>query len=105
MDLVSLGQIAGLGGIAIGAVVLLVRPLIAKVDKAKPEQLALLRLIAVGAFAIGVLGMVAWAGGGTHVTAGQGGYAAGRDMSGNTFTPAPAGVTAPPATTPAAKPP
>ena len=70
-SLASLGKVAGVGGIAIGAVVLLVRPLIDKAGKAKPEQLALFRLIAIGAFAIGVLGIVAWAmgtgGGSTHV--------------------------------------
>jgi hypothetical protein len=60
-SLASLGKLAGMGGIAIGAVVLLVRPLIDKAGKAKPEQLALFRLIAIGAFAIGVLGIVAWA--------------------------------------------
>src|ERR1700724_264755 len=70
-SLASLGKVAGVGGIAIGAVVLLVRPLIDKAGKAKPEQLALFRLIAIGAFAIGVLGIVAWVmgtgGGSTHV--------------------------------------
>jgi hypothetical protein len=45
-SLASLGKVAGMGGIAIGAVVLLVRPLIDKAGKAKPEQLALFRLIA-----------------------------------------------------------
>jgi len=45
-SLASLGKVAGVGGIAIGAVVLLVRPLIDKAGKAKPEQLALFRLIA-----------------------------------------------------------
>ena len=83
----SLGKVAGVGGIAIGAVVLLVRPLIDKAGKAKPEQVALFRLIAIGAFAIGVLGIVAWvlgSGGGTHVDVGPCAVGAGRDASGNT---------------------
>ena len=88
-SLASLGKLAGMGGIAIGAVVLLVRPLIDKAGKAKPEQLALFRLIAIGAFAIGVLGIVAWAmgtGGGssTHIDVAPCAVGAGRDASGNT---------------------
>ena len=87
-SLASLGKLAGVGGIAIGAVVLLVRPLIDKAGKAKPEQLALFRLIAIGAFAIGVLGIVAWVmgtgGGSTHVDVAPCAVGAGRDASGNT---------------------
>lgn len=85
----SLGKIGGLSGIAIGAVVLLVRPLIEKAGKAKPEQLALLRLIAIGAFAIGGLGIlvsVLDSGGGTHVDVGPCGVGAGRDASGNSVS-------------------
>jgi hypothetical protein len=90
-SLASLGKLAGLGGIAIGAVVLLVRPLIDKAGKAKPEQLALFRLIAIGAFAIGVLGIVAWAimgigGGSPHVDVAPCAVGAGRDASGNTVS-------------------
>jgi len=86
-SLASLGKFAGIGGIAIGAMVLLVRQLVDKATKAKPEQLALFRLIAIGAFAIGALGIVAWAigGGGTHVEVGACGVGAGRDASGNTI--------------------
>ena len=87
MDLAALGKIAGIGGIAIGAMVLLVRPLIDKAIKAKPEQLALFRLIALGAFAIGALGIGAWALGGssgTRVDVGPCAVGSGRDASGNT---------------------
>jgi hypothetical protein len=87
VDLAALGKIAGIGGIAIGAVVLLVRPLIDKAAKAKPGQLALFRLIAIGAFAIGVLGIGAWAlngSGGGHVDVSPCAVGAGRDASGNT---------------------
>jgi hypothetical protein len=84
VDLSALGKI---GGIAIGAVVLMVRPLIDKAAKAKPEQLALFRLIAIGAFASGALGIVAWALGGNggkslHVEPCA--IGSGRDASGNT---------------------
>jgi hypothetical protein len=51
----------------------------------------LLRFVAMGAFGIGALGIIAWlvsglAGGNFTVTSGQGGIAAGRDISGNTIT-------------------
>jgi hypothetical protein len=87
MDLATLGKIAGVAGVAIGAMVLLVRPLIAKAGKAKPEQIALFRLIAIGAFAIGALGIAAsvLGSGGTHVEVGACGVGAGRDASGNTI--------------------
>ena len=62
--LVSLGKIAGIGGIAVGAVVLLIRPLIGKVGPVPAgDRAPLLRLIAIGAFAIGGLGNVAWVAG------------------------------------------
>ncbi len=86
MDLSSLGRIAGLGGIAIGAVVTIVRQLIGKSTKANPEQLALFRLIAIGAFAIGVLGIFAWAAGGTRVDVGPCAVGSGHDASGNTVS-------------------
>jgi len=108
-SLASLGKVAGLGGIAIGLVVLLVRPMIDRVSTVPAAQRApMLRLIAMGAFGIGALGIVAWLISGlsnTSVTAGAGGVAAGRDVSGNTITVAPQGVGAPPAATPAHKPP
>jgi hypothetical protein len=90
MDLASLGslgKIAGVAGIAIGAVVLLVPQLIAKAPGAKPEQIALFRLIAIGAFAIGALGIVAsiLGSGGAQVTPAPCSVGAGRDASGNTI--------------------
>jgi hypothetical protein len=106
----SLGKIAGIAGIAIGMIVLLVRPIIERTS-ALPvaDRAPTFRLLALGAFAIGALGIVAWlvsglSVGNVNVTAGPGGQAAGHDMSGNTITTvAPQGATAPPAATPAAK--
>jgi len=91
--LASLGKVAGLGGIAIGVVALLVRPIIYRASGVPAAQRApLLRFIAMGAFGIGTLGIVAWVvsgvAGGPTVTAGAGGMAAGRDVSGNTVTAA-----------------
>jgi hypothetical protein len=90
-SLASLGKVAGLGGIAIGVVALLVRPLIDRAAGVPAGQRApLLRFIAMGAFGIGALGIIAWVvsglAGGPTVTAGTGGMAAGRDVSGNTVT-------------------
>jgi len=91
-SLAALGKVAGLGGIAIGVVLLLVRPII---DKSKSLPLAqrapLLRMIALGAFGIGALGVVAWWSGNSpaappSVSAGPCGVAAGRDASGNTVS-------------------
>ena len=103
MDLSSLGalgKVAGLGGLAVGVVVLLVRPIIEN-SKSLPmaERAPLLKLVAIGAFGIGVLGIVAWWSGNSptttpSVSAGSCGVAAGRDASSNTVTcgtvPAPA---------------
>jgi hypothetical protein len=60
-QLASLGKVAGIGGIALGVVVLLVRPVIEQ-SATLPEATHgwLLLTIAVGAFALGVLGMVLW---------------------------------------------
>jgi hypothetical protein len=91
-SLAALGKVAGPGGIAIGVVVLLVRPLIDRTPSVPAAQRApLLRLIAMGAFAIGALGIVAWliSGLGGNVTANSGGVAAGRDISGNVSTATP----------------
>ena len=56
-----LGKIAGIGGIAIGAVVLLVRGIIDKTSSVPAKQRAsVLRLLAIGAFGVGALGIVAW---------------------------------------------
>jgi hypothetical protein len=110
MDLSSLstlGKVAGLGGIAIGVVVLLIRPLIDRTASVPAAQRApLLRLVAMGAFGIGALGILAWLISGLqggNVTASGGGVAAGRDISGNVSTATPQGGI-PPAS-PAAKPP
>jgi len=108
-SLESLGKVAGLGGIAIGVVVLLVRPIIDRVSTVPvAERAPTLRFVAMGAFGIGALGMVVWlisglSGG--NVTASGGGVAAGRDVSGTITTNAPQGVSTPPAGAPAAKPP
>ena len=108
-SLASLGKVAGLGGIAIGLVVVLVRTIIDRVSSVPAaERAPMLRFVAMGAFGIGALGIVAWLVSGlsnTSVTAGAGGVAAGRDVSGNTITLAPQSTGAPPAATPAAKPP
>ena len=92
-SLASLGKVAGLGGIALGVVVLLVRPVIDRMSHVPAAQRGpLLRFIATGAFGIGALGIVAWlmsgllVGGNVTVTAGQSGVAAGRNVSGNTIT-------------------
>lgn len=107
-SLASLGKIAGLGGIAFGVVILLVRPIIDRVSSVPPtERAPLLRLVAMGAFGIGALGIVAWVVSGlpgVNVTSGAGGVAAGGNISGNTITTlAPPGAGAPPAAPPAAK--
>jgi len=109
-SLASLGKVAGLGGIALGVVVLLVRPMLDRISSVPPAQRApILRLIAAGAFGIGALGIVAWlisglSGG--NVTSGPGGVTAGRDITGGTITTnAPPSASTPPAGTPAAKPP
>jgi hypothetical protein len=102
-SLASLGKIAGLGGIAIGVVVLLVRPIIQRVSGLPmAERAPTLRLIAMGAFGIGALGIVAWlvsglSIGNVNVTAGPGGQAAGHDMSNNRITTVtPLGAQSPP---------
>lgn len=102
-SLAALGKVAGLGGIAIGVVVLLVRPIISSVSSVPATQRApMLRFVAIGAFGIGALGIIAWLISGLqggNVTASGGGVAAGRDISGPVSTGG-----APPAS-PAPKPP
>jgi hypothetical protein len=99
-SLASLGKVAGLGGIAVGVVVLLVRPIIDRVSAVpSAERAPMLRFIAMGAFGIGALGIVAWLVSGLsggNVTARDGGVAAGRDVSGTITTNAPQGGSAPP---------
>jgi hypothetical protein len=60
-QLKSLGEIAGIGGIALGVVVLLVRPLIATIaGLPKDARAGPVKLIATGCFVIGALGIAAW---------------------------------------------
>ena len=60
-QLKSLGEVAGIGGISLGVVVLLVRPLIATVAGLPQDARAgTVKWIATGCFAIGALGIVAW---------------------------------------------
>jgi hypothetical protein len=101
-SLAALGKVAGLGGIAVGLVVLLVRPIIDRVSSVPAaERAPMLRFVAMGAFGIGALGIVAWvvsgvSVGNVNVTAAPGGQAAGRYMSNNTITTvAPQGATPP----------
>jgi uncharacterized membrane protein YvlD (DUF360 family) len=86
-SLASLGKVAGLGGIAVGAIVLLIRPIIKQaLGLPAAERAPMLRLIALGAFAVGVLGIVAWLAMGLgrgSVTGGTCGVAAGGNASGN----------------------
>ena len=58
-SLASLGKVAGLGGIAIGLVVLLVRPMIDRVSTVPAAQRApMLRLIAWGRSALARSGLL-----------------------------------------------
>src|SRR4051812_15509176 len=62
-QLAGLGKVAGIGGIALGVVVLLLRPLIEQVlpglePSARAEAV---QVIAIGAFSLGALGIVTWA--------------------------------------------
>ena len=60
-SLAELGKVAGLAGIAIGMIVLIARPMIERTkDLPRAERAPTFRLIAVGAFAIGGLGILAW---------------------------------------------
>jgi hypothetical protein len=86
--LASLGKFAGLGGIAVGAIVLLMSPIIKQVlGLPAAERAPTLRFIALGAFAFGALCILAWLaiglGGGGSVTGGACGVAAGGNASGN----------------------
>jgi hypothetical protein len=108
-SLASLGKVAGLGGIAVGVVVLLIRPIIDRASAVPPaERAPMLRFLSMGAFGIGALGILAWlisglSGG--NVTSGPGGVAAGGNISGSTInTNAGQGASAPPAGTPAKSP-
>jgi hypothetical protein len=60
-QLAGLGKVAGIGGIALGVVVLLVRPVIEQSATLPGATRGwLLLTIAVGALALGALGMVLW---------------------------------------------
>ena len=79
-SLASLGKVAGIGGIAIGMIVLLVRPIIDGASSLpRAERGPTLRLIAIGAFGVGALGILAWLAsgltGGVSVTSGACGVA------------------------------
>jgi hypothetical protein len=64
-QLKSLGEIAGIGGMALGVVVLLLRPLIGTIaGLPKDARAGSVKLIAVGCFVIGALGIAAWTFGG-----------------------------------------
>jgi hypothetical protein len=71
-----LGRVAGLAGISVGAVVLLLNALIGTIPDVPPDQRAdLVRLLAILSFGIGIVGIVAWfasrrVAGGTVATAG-----------------------------------
>jgi hypothetical protein len=72
-QLEALGKVAGIGGIAIGAVVLLIRGIIDKTSSLPAKQRAsTLRFLAMGAFGVGALGIMAWVAngwsGGQHAT-------------------------------------
>jgi hypothetical protein len=90
MDLESLGtlgKVAGLGGIATGVVVLLIRPVIGRASVLPvAERTPLLRLIALGAFGLGALGIIAWllsAAPGVKVTGGPCSVTSAGSASGN----------------------
>jgi hypothetical protein len=107
-SLASLGKIAGLGGIAIGAVVLLIRPIIDRVSSVPTAARApMLRFVAMGAFGVGALEIVAWLVSGLsvgNVNADRGGVAIKGDITNSTVTTgATPGAAAPPVGTPAAK--
>jgi hypothetical protein len=60
-QLAGLGKVAGIGGIALGVVVLLLRPVIEQSATLPPATRGwLLLTIAVGALALGALGIVLW---------------------------------------------
>jgi uncharacterized membrane protein YvlD (DUF360 family) len=57
----KLGSIAGVAGIAMGLIALLVRPIVDHVSVLpKAQRGPMLRLVTVGAFAIGALGILVW---------------------------------------------
>src|SRR4051794_22964633 len=83
-QLKSLGEAAGIGGIALGVVVLLVRPLIGTIA-GLPEsaRAGTVKWIAVGCFTIGALGIVAWTLGGRSSVSTSGGQSPAVISNGN----------------------
>jgi hypothetical protein len=94
-----LGKVAGIGGISVGAVILVFNALIGAIPGLPPDQQAdVVRLLAFLGFGIGVIGIIAWSASGRaspptptiSVTADRGGMAAARDnIIGATKTPKP----------------
>jgi hypothetical protein len=81
-----LGKVAGIGGIAIGAVVLLLNALIGTIPGLPADQQPeIVKLLAILSFGIGVLGIIVWLAGGQassmpSVKADRGSFAAGHDI-------------------------
>lgn len=89
------GQIAGIGGLALGVLFLLYRDALRlKIFPKLPPDLGyrLIRLIVVLVFVVALVGIGAWVwtttGGGRSVQAGGGGVAVGGDVSGSTINAA-----------------
>lgn len=60
-SLVELGKVAGLAGVAIGLVAVIMLAVVKRTPTlARTERAPMLRLVAIGALTIGVLGIVAW---------------------------------------------
>jgi hypothetical protein len=60
-SLAKLGEIAGLAGVAVGMVAVIALAVIKRTSNlARAERAPMLRLVAIGAFTIGALGIVAW---------------------------------------------
>jgi hypothetical protein len=60
-SLAELGKVAGVAGVAIGMIALLAPQFIKGASSLpRAERAPMLRLVAIGAFAIGALGIVAW---------------------------------------------
>ncbi len=96
-SLAELGKVAGVAGVAIGMIVLIARSVIARTSTlARKERAAVLRMVMVGAFAVGALGIVAWTLAnmqmGTSVKTGDCSIAASGTATGNTVNcgPSPA---------------
>jgi len=93
-----LGKVAGIGGIAIGAVVVIFREILDKSASIPLRQrAAMLRLVAIGAFSLGALGIMAWLASGWFL--GQTAATRGNDspaiISGGNVTIGPASATGP----------